>query len=193
MGVLARDTICARLSVMPTPVGHALGGLAVYLGATHGEVRRDLALGVACLGVSLLPDLDFAIGPFAGRNYHHYFTHSLGFAALFALAAYIGARVLGQARPLWDTGVLTGVYLSHILLDLLAKDTSPPFGVQIFWPFSDAFYISPIIIFDDIWRGSLAKLFGLHNWLSVGREVLILGPVIALLGWRASKPRAQYS
>lgn len=172
---------------MPTPVGHALGGLAVYLAATRGDVRRRLGLGAACVGVALLPDLDLAIGSFAGRNTHHYFTHSLGFTALFALAAYIGARALGRARPLWDASILTAAYLSHILLDLLAKDISPPFGVELFWPFSDAFYISPILLFDDIWRGSLGKLFGLHNWLSLGREVLVLGPLIALLWWRRSR------
>ncbi len=173
---------------MPTPVGHALGGLAVYLAATRGDVHRRLGLGVACVGVAMLPDLDFAIGPFAGRNVHHYFTHSLGFTALFGLAAYIGARALGRARPLWGAGIVTAAYLSHILLDLLAKDVSPPFGVEFFWPFSEAFYISPVLIFDDIWRGSLGKLFGLHNWMSLGREVAILGPLIVLLWWwRAGK------
>ena len=52
---------------MPTPVGHALGGLAVYLAATRGDVRRELGLGVACVGVAMLPDLDFAIGRLQGE------------------------------------------------------------------------------------------------------------------------------
>jgi membrane-bound metal-dependent hydrolase YbcI (DUF457 family) len=121
-----------------------------------------------------------------GRSYHHYFTHSLGFAPIFAVVVYLLARALKRSRPLRETGVLTAVYLSHILLDFLGKDTSPPFGVQLFWPFSDAFYISPITIFDEVWRGTLGKLFGWHNWWTVAREVLILVPVAVLLWWRRS-------
>jgi inner membrane protein len=178
---------------MPTPVGHVLGGVAVYLAAKDRPLHEDLGLAATCLGVSLLPDLDFAIKPFAGRSYHHYFTHSLGFAVIFAVAVYLLARLLKRSRPLFETSVLTGVYLSHIVLDLLAKDTSPPFGVELFWPFSGAFYISNVIIFDDVWRGSLGKLFGLHNWMTVAREVLILAPVAALAGWLARRRPASTS
>ena len=166
---------------MPTPVGHALGGLAAYL-ATRGD-RKDWALLGASLASALLPDLDFLIRPFAGRSYHHYFTHSLGFAALFFGVAYVLLCRIQRAAPWRDAWVMTGAYLSHIILDLLAKDTSPPFGVQLLWPFSDAFFISPVAVFTDIWRGSLALLFGLHNWTAVGWEVLVLSPLVGLLWW----------
>lgn len=175
---------------MPTPVGHALGGVAVYLAARNkASLQGGLAFASACLATSLLPDLDFAIGPFAGRSYHHYFSHSLGFAALFAVAAYLLARAAARAQPLRDAAILLAVYLSHIFLDLLAKDTSPPFGVQLFWPFSDTFIISPLLIFDDIWRGTLTKLFGPHNWWSVAREVAVLGPVCLAVRWRRRQQR----
>lgn len=170
---------------MPTPVGHALGGLAIYLAAKDRPIPEDVAFAVTCLGVSVLPDLDFAIGPFAGRSYHHYFSHSIGFAALFAVVTYAIARGLRRTRPFRDTGVLLAVYLSHIFLDLLGKDTTPPLGVQLFWPFSAAFHISPVFVFGEVWRGTLGKLFGLHNWMTVAREVLVLSPVCALLWWRA--------
>ena len=62
---------------MPTPVGHVIGGVSVYLAARGRPSQDDLRFVAACVGVSLLPDLDFAIGPLTGRNYHH-FTHSLG-------------------------------------------------------------------------------------------------------------------
>jgi membrane-bound metal-dependent hydrolase YbcI (DUF457 family) len=168
---------------MPTPVGHVLGGAAAYLATTDRALREDMGLAAACIGVSLFPDLDFAITPFAGRSYHHYFTHSLGFAALFAIAVYLLARVLKRSRPFREASILTAVYLSHILLDFLGKDTTTPFGVQLFWPFSDVFYISSISIFDEVWRGSLGKLFGWHNWWTMAREVLIMAPVTAFLWW----------
>jgi membrane-bound metal-dependent hydrolase YbcI (DUF457 family) len=79
--------------------------------------------------------------------------------------------------------VIASGYLSHILLDILARDTTAPFGVQLFWPFSNAFLISPVLVFSDIWRGSLALLFGLHNWLAMGREIVVLVPVVGLFWW----------
>ncbi len=170
-------------SIMPTPVGHVLGGLAVYAATGDKPLKKDLTFAAACVAVSLFPDLDFAIGPFAGRSYHHYFSHSLGFAALFGLGAYLVARAFGRSKPLRDAGILFAIYLSHIFLDLLAKDASPPFGVQLLWPFSEAFHMSPFAIFDEVWRGTLSKLFGLHNWLTVVREVVILAPVGAALWW----------
>jgi membrane-bound metal-dependent hydrolase YbcI (DUF457 family) len=174
---------------MPTPVGHAIGGLAVYLAARDRPIREDLPIAVACAGASLLPDLDFAIGPFAGRSYHHYFTHSLGFTALFALAAYLVCRFLGRTRSFRDAMVLSAAYLSHIFLDMLGRDTTPPFGVQLFWPLSDVFTLSPVSLFDEVRRGTLGKLFGLHNWLAVAKETLILGPITVLLWWKRSLVR----
>ena len=168
---------------MPTPVGHALGGLAVYAATGDKPLKKDLTFAAVCVGASLFPDLDFAIGPLAGRSYHHYFSHSLGFATLFGLGAYLIARASHRSKPLRDAGILFAIYLSHIFLDLLAKDTFPPFGVQLFWPFSEAFYKSPILIFDEVWRGTLGKLFGLHNWLALAREVVILVPVGAVVWW----------
>jgi membrane-bound metal-dependent hydrolase YbcI (DUF457 family) len=174
---------------MPTPMGHALGAAAVYFGSTGRPAREDLGLAAACVGAGLFPDLDFAIAPFVGRSYHNYFTHSLGFAAFFGIAAYLLARTLKRSRPFRDAGILFAAYLSHILLDYFGKDTSPPFGVQLLWPLTDAFYESPLIIFGDVWRGTLARLFGLHNWLTMVREVLILVPIVGLLWWRGRRRR----
>ena len=171
-------------SGVPTPVGHALGGLAVYIGGQYGEgVRKDWTLLGATLVAALLPDLDLAIGPFAGTSYHHYFTHSLGSTALVAGIAYWTMRKMGRASPGRDASVIAAGYLSHIILDMLTKDTTPPFGVQLLWPLSDAFFISPVSIFSDVFRGSLTLLFGLHNWLAMGREILVLVPVVGLLWW----------
>ena len=144
----------------------------------------------ATLTAALVPDLDLLIGPFTGRTYHHYFTHSLGFTGLFAVVVYGVARTMGRASPSRDTLLLTLAYLSHIVLDLLGKDTTPPFGVQLFWPFSDQFFISPVVVFSDVWRGSLSRTFGLHNWLALGREAVLLVPVVGL-SWWLRRRRAQ--
>jgi membrane-bound metal-dependent hydrolase YbcI (DUF457 family) len=165
---------------MPTPVAHSLAGATIALLA-NGRGPLDRKFLAASVVASCLPDIDFAIGFLVGRNVHHYFTHSLGFAVLFAGAAYL----LSRYRRGFHTLVLGASYLSHILLDLLSEDTAAPYGVQLLWPLSQEFYISPVLVFDDIWRGTLAKLLGLHNWLAVVREILIVGPMAALvLTWR---------
>jgi membrane-bound metal-dependent hydrolase YbcI (DUF457 family) len=164
---------------MPTPVAHSLAGAAIAL-LSSGKRPLDLKVLTTSVLAACVADIDFGVGFFTGQNVHHYFTHSVGVALLFAGTVYLLARAYARDRPVFDALVLGVSYLSHILLDLLSKDTAPPYGLEILWPVSDRFYISPILVFDDIWRGTLAKLFGLHNWLAVAREILIVGPPTAL-------------
>ncbi len=173
---------------MPTPVAHALAGTAVYLAARQDPARKeDLVLLGGTVFAACAADLDFGISFLTSHNYHHYFTHSLGFATLFCLAAYFLAKWAARPLPERDAWILGAAYLTHIVLDLFSKDTAAPFGVELLWPFSDAFTISPVLLFDDIWRGTLRELFGLHNWLAVAREVAIVGPVVAFVWWRRRK------
>jgi inner membrane protein len=165
---------------MPTPVAHSIAGAAISI-AWSKKRPIEPKIFIASLAAACLADIDFAIGFLLGRNIHHYFTHSVGFTVLFAAAVYLASRWLSRASPASDACLLGVSYLSHVLLDMLSKDTRAPYGVELFWPFSGQFYISPILVFDDIWRGTLAKLFGLHNWLAVLREIWIVGPAAALV------------
>ncbi len=170
---------------MPTPVAHSLAGAATAL-LSSGKRPLDLKLLAASAVAASFADIDFGIGFLLGQNVHHYFTHSVGFTLVFAGTVYLLARAYARKRPAFDALVLGAAYLSHLLLDMLSKDTAPPYGIQLFWPLSREFYISPILVFDDIWRGTLGKLLGLHNWLAVAREVLIVGPpaALAFLWWK---------
>lgn len=176
---------------MPTPVAHSLAGTTIALLASRGSAI-DKRLFAGSVVAACFADVDFGIGFLIGRNVHHYFTHSLGFTLLFTGTAYLLSRALARNRPRFDALVLGLSYLSHVFLDLLSKDTAAPYGLELLWPLSERFYISPVLVFEDIWRGTLAKLFGLHNWLAVAREVLVVGPptAVALL-WR--KRRQEYS
>lgn len=166
---------------MPTPGGHSLAGLAVYLAAKWPQ--KDWLLLGAVAGAAVFPDLDFAIQPFTGRSFHRYFSHSLGFSVLFSVAAYLIMKWVGRTSAGRDTALIGAGYVSHVFLDILSNDTHPPFGVQLFWPFSDGFVISPIQIFPEVWRGSLVILFGAHNWMAAGIEFLVMLPVVALAWW----------
>jgi membrane-bound metal-dependent hydrolase YbcI (DUF457 family) len=148
---------------MPSPLGHALGGLAVGLAAAP---PRDRSLIVLCAAAACLPDIDFAWGR------HNMETHSFGFALL------LGAAVLAwqySARAALATAAAVG---THVLFDWLGSDDSPPLGVMALWPFTSQFYFAEAYVFEAISRRYWRPGFIEHNLLAVVREIAILGPVL---------------
>ena len=47
---------------------------------------------------------------------------------------------------------LTAAYASHLVLDWTGKDTSPPSGLMLLWPFSSRYYMSGLDLFGEISR-----------------------------------------
>ena len=167
---------------MPSPIGHALAGVAAgYLVGGHvaGRVtvgrngwptarkllsnRRVVAFGL--LGV--LPDVDFLFGV------HSTYTHSVGAMVVVAL---FGGNV-GVQKGLGASVAAAAAYGSHVLLDWLGSDAVAPIGVMALWPLSSEFYMS-----DRYWFMSVCREYWLlecwwHNAWGLIREVLTLGPV----------------
>ena len=169
---------------VPTPVGHALGGLIVGLLASRAPTdasspsrawlgtsaeRRFLLL---CAFVACLPDLDF------GWGRHNMETHSIGFAALVGLAVWAWRR---SPRAALACGFAVG---THVLFDWLGSDDFPPLGVMALWPFSHEFYFANAFVFQAISRRYWLPGFVQHNLLAVLREIAILAPIVAVLWWR---------
>jgi inner membrane protein len=81
------------------------------------------------------------------------------------------------------------LYLSHVLLDYLVQDPSPPLGVPLFWPFSHEYYMAPFALYRPInYPASLAEpvisiVFSLHNLVTLLTEVLFLLPVLFFVSW----------
>ena len=49
---------------------------------------------------------------------------------------------------------------SHIFLDFFSSDTSFPYGIPLFWPFSYEYFMSPFPLFRDVIReGGSTPLF----------------------------------
>jgi inner membrane protein len=159
--------------VVPSPVGHALGGAIVALAA----LRPGLESGVLGLGNSGLlvvaaavaPDLDFLWGR------HNQETHSLTAAILAGLVVFAWKRNARLAVA------VTLAWMSHVLFDWLGSDTTPPLGVMALWPFSSQYYFSNAFFFEAISRRYWLDNFISHNLWAVAREILILGPVLAVL------------
>jgi membrane-bound metal-dependent hydrolase YbcI (DUF457 family) len=176
---------------MPSPVGHALAGVAVgclVRGTTAGArsstgFAREAML-FAALGVA--PDLDLLFGIHSGP------THGIGAAMLAASLAWLPldlVRSSSQRRRLALACVLA--YASHILLDWLGTDSSPPIGILALWPFSQAYFESSLHLFPAVSRRiHQPELFWPQNLTALLWEVAILGPLAAVVLWRSGRSRA---
>lgn len=188
---------------MPLPVAHSLAGLAVYAALDEdGEMRPSRRL-VAAVAVANAPDPDILPGLLLGdpNRFHHGPTHSfLTGLVVAATIAWVAARK-GWKWPVvgsWSKGVLaTGAVLallwgSHVGLDILTHDPSPPRGVPALWPVSDArSSFGPLFLRADKLPGRAtpvefaASLMTPHNLWAGLRELLILAPLVAMIRlWR---------
>jgi len=165
---------------MPSPIGHALGGVAAAWTADLVPGNRawrvhDTRLTLACAALAVAPDLDLLVGTHRGA------THSMGAVAIVTLSA--AAVAIAVRRPAWRVASMCGAaYATHLLLDWLGADPSPPYGIQMFWPLSDRWYISGVGLFLSTERRMLATSRSIMvNAHAVAREVIVLAPIVTAL------------
>ncbi len=174
---------------MPSPLGHALAGMAAgwTFDPAPGNARRRLRKGWLFAVAATAADLDLL------TRVHRGPTHSLAAAVLVGAAAWLwlrmGAegtagtgRAMRRAAPLRVTAAVAAAYATHTLLDWLGADSSPPFGIMALWPVSHEFYASHLDLFLAISRRYARPDFWPSNLRAVARELAILGPV-ALAAW----------
>lgn len=175
---------------MPSPLGHALGGLIVGLaGAARGEAPKagaareqapaaragwsSLRIPLICAVAAVLPDIDFLWGR------HNMETHSLGAAVLAGLLVLAWTR--GREPRLALLVVLA--WASHTLFDWLGSDDTPPLGVMALWPLTSDFFFAHAYVFEAISRRTHLPGFWAHNLKAVAWEVVMLAPIAAGLAW----------
>jgi membrane-bound metal-dependent hydrolase YbcI (DUF457 family) len=186
---------------MPSPIGHALSGVAVAWTASLAEPRDPTGQTVSdrlvpvCAVLAAAPDLDLLV-----HGAHRTATHSVTAMLLVTIvaAAVTGqvtrlraSRFGGQAR--WRVALVCGLsYGSHLLLDWLGVDNYPPRGIQLLWPFSDRWFISDLDIFRQTARQEfLTAPIIRQNLLAVAQEIGILLPVLALIYWARLRQQRQ--
>ena len=175
---------------MPSPVGHSLAGISAYLLAKNGHVRcRREYLFICSVVIANLPDFDLIPRLLFGEtsSLHRQWTHSLIAALAF------GLLIAGLARFWQGNSTFYGlwggtVYLSHIILDMLLDDPSPPHGVQLLWPFSESYFMSPITPFASFSYsnpkvGIIGMFFVPHNLATMARELALMAPWVALAAY----------
>ena len=163
---------------MPTPIGHALAGVAAgWAATTPREDRPGLWTQAAIFAaVAAAPDLDLLV------HLHRGETHSLGAAVIVAsVAAALRWPVAGTRMRIWLA--IFAAYTTHPLLDALALDRAPPLGIMAFWPVSYAYVQSGAEVFAPVSRSWWVAGFYTHNIAAAAREVAILTPVCLLVWW----------
>lgn len=172
---------------MPSPIGHALGGLIVHvLSARDRAERTSVRRALLMAGAATAADLDLLFQFVDGRNHHQAETHSIGAAALAAAVVWAAACVSGCARSA-ALGAWTGcAWLTHLVLDYLGLDTHPPIGIMALWPFDRGYFKASWTIFLDIGR-TLEWATVRHDALAVAWEIVLLGPLL-LASWRWRAP-----
>tara|TARA_B100000029_G_scaffold351850_1_gene344339 strand:+ start:161 stop:754 length:594 start_codon:yes stop_codon:yes gene_type:complete len=172
---------------MPTPIGHALGGIAAgylvsgvfacarscakrYSGTPAAPSSTNLVVGavtLACMG--MLPDIDFVFAA------HREFTHSVGATA----AVMVVAAALSRWRYVELPCAVGAAYASHIGLDWLAADSSFPAGLMALWPFTTDYYLSSYdyFLFLNVCRQIGEIQCWMNNGFALLRELTILVPV----------------
>ena len=164
---------------MPSPIGHALAGIAAgWLVAPPGVARREAALRTAVFGIAgAAADVDLLFGAHSGP------THGVGAAAIAGLLGWTFLRARGIRHAPRIAGAIALAYVSHTLLDWLGTDTSPPIGIMALWPFSRGYFESHLHLFMAISRRYWLPEFWTYNLRALVRELLILVPIVGLLMW----------
>jgi membrane-bound metal-dependent hydrolase YbcI (DUF457 family)/tetratricopeptide (TPR) repeat protein len=177
---------------MPSPVGHMIAGAAAgwlvcgpaavpSAGRMPGRTRWREAVFFAALGA--LPDVDLVMGAHSGP------THSIGAAVVVGAGAAWLARRIGvrDVRSIVLALACAAAYGSHVLLDWLSTDASPPIGIMALWPFSSGHYESNLHVFMAISRRyHQGWTFVRQNVLALAWELAVLVPaLVAALLYRS--------
>src|SRR5215471_18984413 len=175
---------------MPSPIGHALAGVAVAWavdlipGDRAWRTAPDTApwseragngLTLLCAGLGAAPDLDLAFAA------HRTMTHSLSAVVLVAVVA--AAVAASTRRPVARIALMcAGAYGSHLPMDWLGVDNYPPRGIQLLWPINHEWYISDADIFRQTAR---LRIFTrgpmMTNARAILQEIAMLGPTLVAL------------
>jgi inner membrane protein len=137
---------------MPSPLAHSVSGylLAKFLPLKQikfSHSRNWYWLTFYPVLIAILADFDFIPQLITGENYHRGPTHSLMFALLVSiiLASLISYLKKCSYQAIFGSTLL--LYCSHLLLDFFTEGGQ---GMELFWPFTESFFKSPIAIFPAI-------------------------------------------
>jgi membrane-bound metal-dependent hydrolase YbcI (DUF457 family) len=171
---------------------HTAAGYLAYEAVRPAGAHRPVRL-LAAVALANAADLDFVPGILVGRPgmFHRGVTHTVAAVAVVGVGVMLAGWLAGRPRGAWGWVALWAsvTYASHLLLDFFTIDRKPPYGGRFLWPFSDAYYISPVTPLPEIVvdgsgrRAFFASLVGPHTLPVWAQEVGVL--VLAVAGVHA--------
>lgn len=179
---------------MPSIITHTAVSLALGLGLGGAVIPRRLLL--AGVAASMIPDLDvigFKLGiAYADSMGHRGITHSLLFAALLGLLAFVLARRL-NARPMVAGLYVFASCVSHGLLDMC---TNGGLGIAFLWPFSHERYflpwqfiqVSPLSLREMFGPWGLRVVYSELHWVWLPALMVAATLTAARMGFRKLRP-----
>jgi membrane-bound metal-dependent hydrolase YbcI (DUF457 family) len=177
---------------MAGPIAHTLAAYSVLITAKP-EILEDrhksLMAWATAFAFGNMADADFAVGAFTKVYYlqHHYFSHSIPFAAAVTILCILVLKALRDEHSVRNGLILGLMYGTHLLIDLLTEDGSRPYGIPLLWPITTHHSFSPYVIFYSIHRGNWHQVFSWHNIVGLVIEIAVLLPVAGLARFRAQK------
>ncbi len=137
---------------MPSPLAHSVSGyvLAKFLPVDKLSKDRGKKCGVQIfypVFVAAAADLDFIPQLITGNIYHRGLTHSLTFTIIFSVIVGLILSYLWKfsyKQIFLSTLIL---YSSHLFLDFFTHGGK---GMQLFFPFIDRYFKSPVAIFPGV-------------------------------------------
>ncbi len=175
---------------MPSPLAHIAAGYAVYqiYNLTYrptpktSETANATVPVTLCIGASLLPDVDAALGLLLGDfgRLHNQGTHSL-FVGLAVALAVAGIMQVARRQNAMHWAALTFIcYALHLFMDSLTTGR----GVMLLWPFSTERFLSPVSLFQGVhWSRGWA------NAITVGTVMSELPVVLLAIGLMVIRQR----
>ena len=176
---------------MPSPIGHAIAGVAVAWAADlipgnrTGRTappsaswyrRAGNGLTLTCAFLAIAPDLDLLVD-----GSHRSISHSLAAATAAGLVAAFAAAF--TRRPVARIALMcTAAWTTHLVLDWMSVDKLyAPYGIQLLWPL-DRWFISGWDIFPGTERHNIFSAAAIMtNAKSAVIELIVLGPIAVVL------------
>jgi inner membrane protein len=169
----AAAAINSIIDRVPSPVAHAISGVLAGWIVDPPSGRKTARI-VAYAAAGMAADLDLLVGAHSGPS------HGIGAALVVGVISWTILRRARAERGLLACAIAMA-YASHTLLDWLGTDSSPPIGIMALWPFSHQYFESPWHVFMAISRRYWLPEFWTFNLLALGRELLILIPLAAVV------------
>ncbi len=137
---------------MPSPLAHSVSGyiIAQFLPLDRSKDSRFkewCMRGLYPVFVAICADFDFIPQLITGEIYHRGLTHSIFFPLAFSIITSFVISYWGKYSYRQIFLLTAIVYGSHLLLDFF---TAGGRGMQLFFPVTDRFFMSPIPIFPGV-------------------------------------------